>query len=101
MKKLIILYTVPEDEAAFMAHYRSVHLPLAEKIPGLIRAVVTRIERTLMGEQGNFMLVEMCFADAESFRAAMKSPENAATGADLANFAAGIVTVMAGEALEV
>lgn len=101
MKKLIILYTVPEDEAAFMAHYRDVHLPLVKKVPGLIRADLTRINRTLMGEEGNFLLVEMCFADADSFKAAMKSPENAATGADLANFAAGIVTVMAGETLDI
>jgi uncharacterized protein (TIGR02118 family) len=101
MKKLIILYTVPEDEAAFMAHYRNVHLPLVEKVPGLVRADLTRINRTLMGEEGNFLLVELCFADADSFKAAMKSPENAATGADLANFAVGIVTVMAGETLEV
>lgn len=101
MKKLIILYTVPEDEVAFMAHYRNVHLPLVEKVPGLIHTNLTRINRTLMGEEGNFLLVELCFADADSFKAAMKSPENAATGADLANFAAGIVTVMAGEALDV
>jgi uncharacterized protein (TIGR02118 family) len=96
MKKLIALYKTPVDADAFMAHYRTKHLPLVGKIPGLLRTEVTMLDRTLMGEAGNYMLVEMCFADADSFRAAMKSPENAATGKDLANFAAGLVTVMTG-----
>ena len=100
MKKLIALYKTPVDADAFMQHYRDTHLPLVAKIPGLVRTEVTRIDRTLMGESGNFMLVEMMFADADSFRAAMKSPENAATGADLANFADGLVTVMTGETIE-
>lgn len=99
MHKLIALYRTPADEAAFMAYYQNTHLPLVAKIPGLVRAEVTRITRTLMGESGHFLLAEMVFADAESFKAAMKSAENAATGADLANFAQGIVTVMTGETL--
>lgn len=100
MKKLIALYKAPGDPDAFMAHYRTTHLPLVEKIPGLVRAELTMIDRTLMGEQGNFLLAEMFFADADSFKAAMKSPENAATGADLTNFAEGLVTVMTGTVLE-
>ena len=100
MKKLIAIYRVPGDAEAFLTHYREKHMPLASKIPGLIRAEVTQIERTILGEAGNFLLAEMYFADADSFKAAMKSPENAATAADLANFAEGLVTVMTGEVIE-
>jgi uncharacterized protein (TIGR02118 family) len=100
MKKLIALYRLPLDADGFMEYYRTHHLPLVRKIPGLIRTELTRIERTLMGEQGNFLLAEMVFADADSFKAALKSPENAATGADLGNFAEGLVTVMTGEVIE-
>lgn len=96
MKKLIVLYKTPTNADAFIKHYRDVHLPLVAKIPGLVRKEVTMIDRTLLGEPGNHMLVEMYFAEAESFKAAMKSPENAATGADLANFAGSLVTVMTG-----
>lgn len=99
MKKLIALYQTPDDVDAFMAHYRSTHAPLVGKIPGLIRMELTRIDRTLMGTPGAFLLAEMYFADEDSFRSAMRSPENAATGADLANFAGGLVTVMTGEIL--
>lgn len=100
MKKLIALYKVPDDIEAFMRHYREVHLPLVSNIPGLLGTNITKIERTLIGEPGNFLLVEMLFADADSFRVAMKSPENGATGADLGNFANGLVTVMTGELLD-
>lgn len=100
MKKMIVLYKTPADTDAFMRHYREKHLPLVARIPGLVKTELTLIERTLMGEEGSFLLAELYFADAESFRAAMKSQENAATGADLANFAEGLATVMTGEVIE-
>jgi hypothetical protein len=77
MKKLIALYQTPDDADAFMEHYRSKHMPLVERIPGLLRTEITRIGRTLT------------------------SPENAATGRDLGLFAEGLVTVMTGDVIEV
>lgn len=99
MKKMIALYKAPGDADAFMDHYKTTHMLLVEKIPGLVKTELTRIDRTFMGDQGNFLIAEMYFEDEESFKAALKSPENAATGADLTNFAEGIVTVMIGETL--
>lgn len=95
MKKMVVLYKAPPDPDAFMTYYTEMHLPIAAKIPGLVRTEVTRIERTLVGN-GYFLMAELYFADDDSFRAAMKSPENAATGADLANFAPGLAIVMVG-----
>lgn len=100
MKKLLALYKVPADSDTFMHQYREAHLPLVNEIPGLIKIELTRIERTLIGDPGNFLLAEMFFADAESLNAAMKSPENAAAAADLTDLAPGIVTVMTGSVLE-
>jgi len=100
MKKLLALYTTPADAEAFMGRYRDGHLPLVKKIPGLVSADVTRIDRTLVGEAGAFLLCEMCFADSESFKAAMKSPEMAAVTDDAGKFADGIVTVMSATALD-
>lgn len=42
--KLIALYSRPEDETAFLDHYRQVHTPLVRKVPGLQRLVVNRVE---------------------------------------------------------
>lgn len=99
MKKLIALYRTPDDAEAFLAHYRTRHLPLVHKIPGLIRAEVTLIERTLVGEAGNFLLAEMYFED-DRFKDALRSPENADAGKDVALFADGLVTVMTGDVWE-
>ncbi|HKP79799.1 MAG TPA: EthD family reductase, partial [Phenylobacterium sp.] len=94
MKKLIALYKAPADAEAFMRHYRETHLPLVQRVPGLVKTELTLIERTLMGEPGNYLLAEMYYADEDSFRAAMKSPENAATGADRAKLAERIKTLV-------
>lgn len=99
MKKLLALYEAPGEADLFMEHFRTVHLPLIDKIPGLVRTEVTRIERMLLGKTAFFLLAEMYFADDDSFRTAMHSPENTASGADLANFAGGLATVMTGEVL--
>lgn len=99
MKKLVVLYKLPADSDAFMRHYCKEHLPLVAKIPGLVKTEVTRINKTLMGEKGNFLLAELYFADEATFKVAMSSPENAATGADLAKFANGLATIMIGEVL--
>lgn len=96
MKKLIALYTKPADEEAFLKHYREVHIPLVEKIPGLQRVEVTMIGPTMIGAKGNYMMAEMYFNDAD-FKAAMGSPENQACGADVPNFAEGLITVMIGD----
>ncbi len=100
MFKLIALYKAPQDSAAFMAHYTDTHVPLVRKIPGLQKVELTKVVNTLMGEPGNFLLAEMYFADEASYKTAMKSPENAAAGKDVGVFAAGLVTLMKGEVLE-
>lgn len=92
--KLMALYAQPDDPAAFDAHYRDVHTPLVQKVPGLLELRVNRVKRKLMGNADLYLIAELVFADQASFDAAMASPENAASGADLANFAAGKVTVL-------
>lgn len=99
MYKLLALYDQPEDPAAFEAYYEATHTPLAKKIPGLERLVVNRVMGTPAGDAAPFYKVaELHFADRDSFLAATRSPEFAATGADLANFAAGKVTLLVVEA---
>ena len=94
--KLIALYKDPPDPATFEEAYFNTHLPLIAKVPGLQRTAITRIRRTLVGD-GYYLMAEMYFQDAESFKAAMKSPEMAAAGDNLNTFADGLVTMMFGE----
>jgi uncharacterized protein (TIGR02118 family) len=92
--KLVAMYRRPDDEAAFMAHYEAVHLPLVRKTPHLEKTVVGRVTGSPMGEPPYFLIAEMRFPDRARFDEAMKSPENRAAAKDLMGFAAGLVTLL-------
>lgn len=94
MFKLIALYRQPEDAAAFEKHYREVHRPLVDKIPGLQRVVINRGVEAPWGAPAYYQIVELHFADEAAFKAAMASPENAAAGKDVRKFAGNLVTLM-------
>jgi uncharacterized protein (TIGR02118 family) len=94
MIKIIALYRRPDDYDGFVRHYREVHLPLVRRIPGLIRLEVAEVKRTLISEFPYVIMTEMCYPDAATFKAAMKSPEQAAVAADLQEFAADLVTAI-------
>jgi uncharacterized protein (TIGR02118 family) len=96
MSKLIALYNRPPDPQAFDEAYFNTHLPLLVQVPGLQDTTVTRITRTIMGDDLH-MMAEMTFADKEALKAGMKSPEMAAAGANLNSFAEGLVTLLFGE----
>lgn len=99
MEKMLALYRTPKDPEAFLAHYRDVHMPLVQALPGLVSANVTRISRTLVGEEGHYLLAELVFADMAALKTALKSPENAAVGADAMAFAGSLITVMTGSSV--
>lgn len=91
--KLVALYARPQDIEVFEADYAN-HVKLVEKIPGLQETRMTRFSRTLSGGDGYYLMTEMIFPDKETFKAAMASPEMAATGKDVNRFAADILTLM-------
>ena len=96
--KLIALYRKPADPDAFMAHYREVHIPLVRKIPGLTGMELKRVTANPFGgDPAYFLVAEMIWPDQASFKAAMKSPENAAAGKDLMGFAKGLVDMLVAE----
>lgn len=94
--KLVAMYKQPADPAAFDEAYFNTHMPLINKVPGLLNVVITRFTRSLMGENF-YMMAEMYFSDQGALRNAMKSPEMAQAGENLNGFAAGLVTLQFGE----
>ena len=81
--KLVVLYTQPADADAFDEHYLGVHVPLADKIPGVQRFESARIVAAPDGgEQTWFRIAELWFADQDALGAALGSPEGQATAAD-------------------
>jgi uncharacterized protein (TIGR02118 family) len=96
MTKLVALYKKPADPAAFDQAYFNTHLPLIAKVPGLQETHITRFVRTISGDD-LYMMAEMHFADLDSLKAGMRSPEMAEAGQNLNSFAEGLVTLLFGE----
>ncbi|HUR17174.1 MAG TPA: EthD family reductase [Candidatus Limnocylindrales bacterium] len=95
---LAAMYKRPEggDEALtnFWQRYHDEHLPLIAKLPGLRGTKVWNVTRKYAGED----LVAVCFMefdDNDALKAAMKSDEMGAAGANLAEIAPDLLTLVA------
>jgi uncharacterized protein (TIGR02118 family) len=87
---VLALYKKPAEPAAFDAHYKNHHAPLAKTLPGLVSYTVGR-----GGENDPYYLVAiLTFESQAALAAALGSPEGAATVADLENFAQAGVDVL-------
>lgn len=87
--RLVVSYGTPEDAAAFDAHYRETHTPLALKLPGLVRLTFGHGKPMDPAQPAPYLVAELDFGSEEAMAEAFRSPEGQATGADLANFATG------------
>jgi uncharacterized protein (TIGR02118 family) len=94
MHRLTVCYGHPNDTAVFGAHYREVHRPLAEKLPGL-RGLALRACESVDGEghAPYHLVAELAFDGPGELATALASPEGQAGAADLENFATGGVTL--------
>jgi len=78
--KLVVLYTQPDDKAAFDKEYVDVHGPLVEKLPGLQRFETGTFVAALDGgEQTYHRIAELYFADDAAMQAAFGSSAGAET----------------------
>ncbi len=91
--RLIALYKTPPDPEAFERAYFGTHLPLMALVPGIEKTVVSRFVRTVMGD-GLYLMAEMFFPDEATLRAAMKTPQMAEAGKNLATFAGELTTLL-------
>jgi uncharacterized protein (TIGR02118 family) len=97
MVKLVALYKTPSDIADFEKHYFETHMPLVEKIPGLLKTEVSKLSG-LPGQDSKFYLMaEMYFEDMDKLNAGMASPEGKATARDLMSFAKEYVIMFYGD----
>jgi uncharacterized protein (TIGR02118 family) len=102
MTRLLVLYSRPDDTEAFDRHYQEVHVPLAKKMPGLLRYTVSRGVTVAFGEDPVYLLAELDFADHAALDAALASPEGREAGRDMVtHLASGGVRNLVFEADEV
>ena len=95
--QLTVIYHHPEDPAAFDAHYESTHAPLASKVPGLRSYTSQKPGQGPEGDPAEYLVAMLVFDDEAAFGAGMGSELGRSAGRDIANFATGGVTMLAGE----
>ena len=86
MIKYVALYRPPGDSAEFDRHYFDTHVPIFNKTPGLIRAEIARVTRTMVGEPAYYLMAELYFESVETMKAAFKSAEWQESGRNLADW---------------
>jgi uncharacterized protein (TIGR02118 family) len=87
------VHAAPTDPSAFDDYYDRVHIPLVQRIPGVIGI---RYGRTLAHSEaptGDYLVCDTYFADRASLDAALASPEMAEALNDLPNFSTGGVRI--------
>ncbi|KZD22146.1 EthD family reductase [Tardiphaga robiniae] len=95
MARLLVLYKTPKNPEAFDKYYRSVHIPLAKKVPGLKHyGVSTGAVTTPTGDSDIHLVAALDFETVAALKLGLASPEGQAAAGDLANFADGGVDLL-------
>jgi uncharacterized protein (TIGR02118 family) len=90
MAEVVVLYKTPKDPAAFDKHYAETHIPLAKKMPGLRKYVVSKGPvATPAGPSGLHLVAVLTFDSMAAVQNAFGSAEGKATAGDVPNFASG------------
>lgn len=71
MFKFVTIYRRVDDEATLEAFFSQVHLPLSEKLPGLIKSEVSRIMAKPGGESRFHLMYELYFESRDWFDRAL------------------------------
>ncbi len=90
MVQLIALYRPPEDKEAFLLRYRTEHLPLAARMPGLLGMAAGPVEG-LGVDLPYWYMATLDFPDRETLMASQRSQESRAALKALMAFAQGLV----------
>lgn len=80
---LIVFYKAPPDPEKFDKYYFGTHIPLAQKMPGVVKLEINRFT----GENTPYhLMTTLYFNSREEREASLRSPEGQAASADLSNF---------------
>ncbi len=101
MVKLVAVYRKPDDPAAFDKHYFETHLPLAKKMPGLVKCEIERPKSSpIPNTEVPHLAAHLYFEDMNALNAAMSSAEGKAAAKDLMGFAGKYVRMFFSEIVE-
>jgi uncharacterized protein (TIGR02118 family) len=98
--KLMIQFLTPEDSAEFERRWAEEFVPLAERLPGLRRVVVSRAHGGPAGPVAVHLVHELHFDNFDALRAAMGSEAGVAAGQCLVNMSGKRATLIFAEHME-
>ena len=98
--KLIILFKQPANPAEFEQRWSEEFVPLAEKLPGLRRVVVSHTHGGPAGPVDIYLLHELHFDSQAALAAALDSPQGLAAGQSLVRLAPKSATLLFAEHME-
>ena len=73
MYKFVVIYRRVDDEDALEAFFVNTHLALAEKLAGLVKTEVSRVQAKPGGASRFYLMVESYFPSKEAYVQAMAS----------------------------
>lgn len=83
MASVIVLYTAPDDDEGFAAHYREHHVPLVAAMPDLDTFAASRILGTPRGTEAPYAVkAELHFPSAQQMQASLRSDAGMAVSRD-------------------
>ena len=96
MAAVLVIYGHPTDAAAFEQYYAETHVPLLfqhQRQIGFHHAAFLKLTGAAGGGRApHYRIAQVWFESEEALRRGMATPEFAAVGGDLRNFATGGVT---------
>ncbi|TQL40422.1 uncharacterized protein (TIGR02118 family) [Homoserinimonas aerilata] len=94
---MTVLYGIPEDREAFRHYYMSTHVPIAQRMRGLLRWTLNWVDESDDdAHESIFLIVDLVARDRQSMDSILASPEGQAASADVKNFATGGVSYFRG-----
>ncbi|MCH5643240.1 EthD family reductase [Gordonia sp. ABSL49_1] len=94
MYDVIIIYSQPNDSAAFDDYYATKHVPLVDAITGVRAFTMNKCESLDENPPAAYALAQLRFDSKDDALRALGSPAGQAAAADVANFATGGATML-------
>ncbi|MCK8670949.1 EthD family reductase [Rhodococcus sp. HM1] len=87
--QISVCYGVPKDPKAFDEYYRTTHIPLAAKVPGLSGFAWGKCKSLDGSAPAHYAVAYLQFDTEDDLKKGLASPEMREAGRDLRNFATG------------
>jgi uncharacterized protein (TIGR02118 family) len=71
--KVIVIYPRPQDEAAFETSYLQQHVPMVEKLKGITRLVLTKVNGSPQGKVAAYRIAEVYFSTMNDLTTCIES----------------------------